>query len=247
MTKTFDHFVKQYYAQRASNPGTLLSTEATTPSQLAGSITHMPEIWSDAHIAARKDVVDTGSYMFLQIASNGRVAFLSERTKDGFDLFAPSAIAIGEDPSGSGVIPPGEVSLVPREMTDKETTSNQRTDSWGGHIKNRSRFVIEIAKAVIAAVEKEKVGFRFSRWSTFLSMRMANPVPQYTYLIEELRALGISFIGLVEPRITGDGDGPTDQADSLIPLLDAWGRDGPAILAGVYSSERWLLHSAGTT
>jgi NADPH2 dehydrogenase len=275
-------FVKDYYAQRASTPGTLLISEAVIPSRLPGSITHMPEIWSDAQIAAWKDVVDAvhekRCYMFLQICGNGRAASLSERAKDGLDLIGPSAIPIGADPEGSGVVSTGDDNPIPREMTEDEIwqviadiaqagkngvekcgfdgieinacnghmldqfiqdNSNRRTDAWGGSIKKRSRFVIEVAKAVIAAVGKEKVGFRFSPFSTYLSMRMADPVPQFTYLIKELSALGVAYIHLIEPRIAGDSLVEMGHADSLIPFLDAWG-ERPVIIAGGYSAESVL-------
>jgi NADPH2 dehydrogenase len=253
--------VKDYYVQRASIPGTLLISEAAVASRLAGSITHMPEIWSDAQVAAWKEVADAvhakGCYMFLQTGGNGRAAFPSERKKDGLDLFGPSAIAIGADPAGSGVVPTSDENPVPREITEEEirqliedfaqaaknavhkcgfdgvevhacnghlldqfiqSNSNQRTDAWGGSIEKRSRFVLEVAKAIIAAVGKDKVGFRLSPFSTYLSMRMDDPIPQFTYIIKELKALGVAFIHLVEPRVSGDTVIDSDEVDSLIRL-----------------------------
>ncbi|KAF1917330.1 hypothetical protein BDU57DRAFT_546629 [Ampelomyces quisqualis] len=273
-------FVKDYYVQRASTPGSLIISEAAVASRLAGSITHMPEIWSDAQISAWKEVVDAvhakGCYIFLQTGGNGRAAFPAERKKDGLDLFGPSAIAIGADPNGSGVVPTNNENPVPREITEDEifqliedvaqaaknavhkcgfdgveihacnghlldqfiqTNSNQRNDAWGGSIEKRSRFVLEVAKAVIAAVGKDKVGFRFSPFSTYLSMRMADPIPQFTHLIRELKALGVAFIHLIEPRVSGDTVIDTEEVDSLIPFLDAWGDERPVIVAGGYSAD----------
>jgi NADPH2 dehydrogenase len=240
----------------------------------------MPETWSKAQIAAWKEVVDAvhakGSYMFLQIAGNGRAAFPAERAKDGLDLLGPSAISIGADPNGSGVVPTGDGNHIPREMTEEEIwqviedfataakkavekcgadgveihacnghlvdqfiqdNSNRRTDAWGGSIEKRARFAIEVARAVIAAVGKDKVGFRFSPFSTYLSMRMADPIPQFTYLIKELSALDIAYIHLIESRVVGDTVVETSQSDSSIPFLDAWGTERPAIVAGGYSAE----------
>jgi NADPH2 dehydrogenase len=273
-------FAKDYYAQRACIPGTLIFSEAMVISRLAGSITHMPEIWSDAQIAAWKPVVDAvhakGSYMFAQLVANGRCAFPEERAKDGLDLIGPSAIAVGTG-EGAGVVPSDGENPTPREMTEEEIwqvindfaraaknaveicgfdgvelnacnghlvdqfiqdTSNQRTDGWGGSIEKRSRFAIEIAKAVIAAVGKDKVGVRFSPFSAYLSMRMADPLPQFTHLIKELGALGVAFIHLIEPRIAGDtfGSGSV-ESDSIIPCLDAWGNERPVIVAGGYTAE----------
>lgn len=45
-----------YYAQRASEPGTLLISEATFIAQQAGGMLHVPGIWNDAQVAAWKKV-----------------------------------------------------------------------------------------------------------------------------------------------------------------------------------------------
>lgn len=48
-----------------------------------------------------------------------------------------------------------------------QTNTNIRTDSYGGSVENRARFVLEITEAVVNAVGANKVGIRFSPWSTF--------------------------------------------------------------------------------
>jgi NADPH2 dehydrogenase len=48
-----------------------------------------------------------------------------------------------------------------------QTNSNKRTDSYGGSVENRARFVLEITEAVVNAVGANKVGIRLSPWSTF--------------------------------------------------------------------------------
>ena len=52
----------------------------------------------------------------------------------------------------------------------------------------------QVADAVVKAVGKEKVGIRLSPWSTFQGMRMKDPIPQFSYLISQLRALDLSFL-----------------------------------------------------
>lgn len=49
--------VGEYYAQRASIPGTLLITEATLIKHQAGGFAHVPGIWSDEQIARWKEVI----------------------------------------------------------------------------------------------------------------------------------------------------------------------------------------------
>lgn len=84
-----------------------------------------------------------------------------------------------------------------------QDTCNKRTDQWGGSIENRSRFALEVTKAVVKAVGKEKTGIRLSPWAQFQGMRMADPIPQFSYLIHELRELDLAFLHIVEPRVSG--------------------------------------------
>ena len=46
----------EYYAQRASAPGSLLITEATFIAQRAGGYAHVPGIWNDDQVKAWKKV-----------------------------------------------------------------------------------------------------------------------------------------------------------------------------------------------
>jgi NADPH2 dehydrogenase len=48
-----------------------------------------------------------------------------------------------------------------------QTITNERTDSYGGSVENRTRFVLEITEAVVNAVGASKVGIRISPWTTF--------------------------------------------------------------------------------
>jgi 2,4-dienoyl-CoA reductase-like NADH-dependent reductase (Old Yellow Enzyme family) len=48
-----------------------------------------------------------------------------------------------------------------------QDVTNHRTDEYGGSIENRARFVLEVVEAVTKKVGTERVGIRFSPWSTF--------------------------------------------------------------------------------
>ncbi len=74
---------------------------------------------------------------------------------------------------------------------------NTRTDEFGGRIKNRAAFTIEVAKKSAAEIGKEKVGLRFSPYSVAgdLPAYDAEEVHQtYTYLAKELDKIGIAYI-----------------------------------------------------
>lgn len=67
-----------YYAQRASVPGTLLITEATFIAPQAGGYNNVPGIWSLEQIQAWKRVTEAvhsrGSHIFMQLWALGRAA-----------------------------------------------------------------------------------------------------------------------------------------------------------------------------
>ncbi|KAF2085266.1 NADH:flavin oxidoreductase/NADH oxidase family protein [Saccharata proteae CBS 121410] len=117
-----------------------------------------------------------------------------------------------------------------------QDVSNKRTDAWGGSIENRSRFAVEVAKAVTSAVGPDRVGIRLSPYSNFQGMRMADPLPQFTHLIAALRDLNLAFLHLVEPRVAGVID-RDPQGESLLFALQTWGTKRPVLIAGGFKPE----------
>ncbi|KAJ5863784.1 Aldolase-type TIM barrel [Penicillium soppii] len=95
-------FVKDYYAQRASVPGTLLITEATFISARAGGYPNVPGIYNDAQIAAWKEVTDAvhakGSHIYVQLWALGRVANPDVLKAEGdYELISSSATPAAAD------------------------------------------------------------------------------------------------------------------------------------------------------
>lgn len=154
----------------------------------------------------------------------------------------------------------GEVDLTNcRYLVDQFTqdTCNKRTDKWGGSIENRSRFGTAVATAVVNAIGAERTGIRLSPWSIFQGMRMENPVPQFTHLINQLRPLNLAYLHLVESRIEGNTETkkaahPTlaeeetwnrshhsniDAVDSLAFAFHAWEKTSPIFLAGGFKAK----------
>jgi N-ethylmaleimide reductase len=83
-------------------------------------------------------------------------------------------------------------------------TSNRRTDRYGGSIENRARFVLEVTRAVVGAIGKDKVGIRLSPFGAFNDMP-AYPTTEadYTYLAGELNAIGLVYVHLVDHSSMG--------------------------------------------
>jgi len=74
---------------------------------------------------------------------------------------------------------------------------NNRKDDWGGSVKNRARLAITLAREIAAAIGPDKVGIRFSPFSTLgdLQPYAEDEVDNtYTYLAAELNALNIAYI-----------------------------------------------------
>ena len=112
---------------------------------------------------------------------------------------------------------------------------NQRTDRWGGSVENRSRFGLEVAKAVSAAVGGDKVGFRISPYNTWQGMGMKDPIPQFTHLVENLKQFKLAYLHIVEARVAGIEDANTNESVDF--AIEAWGKTSPILLAGGFKPD----------
>jgi NADPH2 dehydrogenase len=94
-------FVAEYYAQRASVPGTLLITEATYISHRHGGYPNAPGLYKDSQIEAWKTVTDAvhdkGSFIFAQLWALGRAAVNKDFTGgEPMPVLSSSAVPLGE-------------------------------------------------------------------------------------------------------------------------------------------------------
>ncbi|KAK0925392.1 hypothetical protein LTR57_005043 [Friedmanniomyces endolithicus] len=218
-------YMKEYYEQRASVPGTLLITEATFIAPQAGGYNNVPGIWSDEQVEAWKPIVDAvhakGSFIYLQLWALGRAA--------GAEAAAKNLQREG----ANGY-------LIDQFWQD---VSNRRNDGYGGSVEKRARFGLEVTKAVIEACggDSKKVGMRLSPWSTFQSMGMQEPIPQFSYIVEELKKLRLAYLHLVESRTSGKSAVDAEYATvtgNNDKLAEVWGVTAPIILAGGFDAEK---------
>jgi N-ethylmaleimide reductase len=87
--------------------------------------------------------------------------------------------------------------------------SNGRTDDYGGSIRNRCRFVIEVTEAITTAIGKEKTAIRLSPYGVSGDMVPYREVDEtYMYLAEKLNALEIVYIHLVDHSSMGAPEVP---------------------------------------
>ena len=92
---------------------------------------------------------------------------------------------------------------------------NQRTDNYGGSIENRARLLLKVTEAVIEVWGANRVGVRLSPSSTFQDMADSDPEALFNYVVAQLDRLPLAYLHIVEPRIKGSQDDPTEKAVQL--------------------------------
>ncbi|KAH7064546.1 NADH:flavin oxidoreductase/NADH oxidase [Macrophomina phaseolina] len=116
-----------------------------------------------------------------------------------------------------------------------QDTCNKRADAWGGNVEKRAKFALEVTKNVVEAAGLNKVGIRLSPFSTFQGMRMQDPVPQFTHLIERLRDMKLAYLHVVESRVNNIQD--VEKTEGIEFALEAWGKDKPVLVAGGFKPD----------
>ncbi|MFD7260607.1 alkene reductase [Streptomyces sp. NPDC059874] len=76
--------------------------------------------------------------------------------------------------------------------------SNRRTDGWGGSVKGRIRFAVEVATAVAEAIGGDRVGFRISPGNPYNDIAEDDLDETYGALLERLAPLGLAYLHQLE-------------------------------------------------
>lgn len=93
--------------------------------------------------------------------------------------------------------------------------ANQRNDEYGGSVENRARLLLEVTAAVKDEIGAERTGVRISPVSPANAISCSDPQPQYDYLAEQLNALGIVYLHVVEGATGGSRDVSPFDYDAL--------------------------------
>ena len=121
---------------------------------------------------------------------------------------------------------------------------NQRVDAYGNSIAGRNRFAVEIARATVAAIGRDRVGIRLSPYGVFNATGAFPEVEgQYLALAAELSGIGLLFLHLVDHSAMG---APPVPADFKVRLRA--GFNGLFILSGGFNrdtAETALLEKRG--
>jgi len=112
--------------------------------------------------------------------------------------------------------------------------SNQRQDAWGGDSARRSRFVLDVARAVSQAIGADRVGIRLSPYGAFNDLAAFEGIDEaYLALVQELGALGLVYIHVVDHSAMGAPPVPQSLKDALRKAFP-----GTFILSGGYDRDR---------
>ncbi|WVN90840.1 uncharacterized protein L203_106083 [Cryptococcus depauperatus CBS 7841] len=271
----------QYYTQRASEGGLIISEGTFIAEELRG-YEHVPGIYTADQMAQWKKITSgvhsKGGRIFCQLWVLGRVAdpavipvvysvgslpdlqpssFKDETvqkplvpvTAEDMDRIvghyaqaAKNAIKAGFD----GV----EIHGANGYFLDQflQTTSNNRTDSYGGSVENRIRFPLRVVNAVCDAVGPKRVGVRMSPFSEFQGMRMEDPLATFVpwgMAIADAQP-NLAYVHAVEGRGIGKSEDEWYTHDDLNPIREAILSAGESIkfiAAGGYSVESAYQHT----
>lgn len=113
------------------------------------------------------------------------------------------------------------------------TTSNHRTDSWGGSIEARTRFAREVATAVAQEVGVQRTGMRLAPFITQRNMNCPEIIPAVLSLAASLGNMGLAYLHLAE----ADWDDAPQVPDVFRRELRRV-FDGAIIVAGRYDQTR---------
>jgi len=117
---------------------------------------------------------------------------------------------------------------------------NLRVDGHGGSIAGRNRLALEIARATVTAIGRDRVGIRLSPYGVFNGTGEFPEVQaQYLALAKELSVLGLLYVHLVDHSSMG---APVVPAEFKLSLRA--GFDGLFILSGGFdhaAAERALV------
>ncbi|KAI9598354.1 hypothetical protein BDF19DRAFT_411060 [Syncephalis fuscata] len=120
-----------------------------------------------------------------------------------------------------------------------ESRTNQRTDEYGGSIRNRIRFCSQVVKAAIDVFGSDRVGIRFSPYGNSNDMHDNNPIALYSEAVQTVTQLGVAYVHIIEPRIGyAEGSEAIKPIPSIEPIINEIQKGGSAVIrSGGYTGD----------
>ena len=102
-----------------------------------------------------------------------------------------------------------------------KTSSNRRTDDYGGRIENRARLLLEVMRAVVGEVGGGRTGLRLSPVTPANDVHDADPQPLFEYVMRELAPLGLAYVHIIEGATGGPREVP-DRPFDYVAMRNAY-------------------------
>ncbi|PXW29297.1 alkene reductase [Paraburkholderia caballeronis] len=115
--------------------------------------------------------------------------------------------------------------------------SNKRTDLYGGSFENRTRFLMEVTRAIIPVWGSERVAVRLGPSGTWGDMSDSDPEGLFTYVAGELAKLNLAYLHLIEPRVLGNVDDDSKDPNPVAAQLIRQHYNGVIIAAGGFKGD----------
>ena len=110
---------------------------------------------------------------------------------------------------------------------------NARSDEYGNSIENRNRFALDVARATVGAIGRDRVGIRLSPYGVFNGTgAFADVESQFIALAGELSAIGLLYLHLVDHSAMGAPPVPAEFKARLRA-----GFNGAFVLAGGFDRD----------
>lgn len=87
------------------------------------------------------------------------------------------------------------------------SSTNRRTDAYGGSKEHRARLLLEVLEAACKAIGSDRVGLRLSPVTTFNDISDEHPQDTFDYVVTRLNPLQLAFLDVLQ----GTGGAPEEQ------------------------------------
>ena len=81
--------------------------------------------------------------------------------------------------------------------------SNQRSDDYGGPIRNRARLLLEVTRAIVDAIGGGRTGIRLSPVTPANDAFDVHPQPLFEHVVKQLAKMDLAFIHIIEGATGG--------------------------------------------
>ncbi|OSJ30381.1 alkene reductase [Bradyrhizobium japonicum] len=125
-----------------------------------------------------------------------------------------------------------------------ESSTNRRSDAYGGTVQNRVRLLLEITEALIPILGADRIGVRLSPLGKMNDISDDAPESTFAYVAEQLSGYGLAYLHIVNPALEQMQNGEKPEPNALhMARLIRNKYQGTLIVAGGFNADsatQWL-------